>query len=109
MWMPILTRIGLSVGKSWESRSIWASTAASTARSGELNDAEKESPPVLKVDPWLASIAVRMTSSCLARASLMTDGSSCHIRVEPSISVNRNVTAPVGNEVSDTDLKGIGH
>jgi hypothetical protein len=64
-----------------------AARAASriVSRSGGLNS-----------QPPCASIAERNTSSCAARAFCIKSASVSHRPVEPSISVNRNVTTPEG-------------
>ena len=56
----------------------------------------------LNKKPSYASIAVRNTLSCAARAARMACVSASHRRVEPWISVNKNVTTPEGGAPSDT-------
>src|SRR4051794_38774363 len=48
----------------------------------------------LNKNPPRASIAVRNTSSCAERADRIASASASHRRVEPSISVNKNVRPP---------------
>jgi hypothetical protein len=79
-----------------------AATAASTADLGEANAATTPSPVWLNRKPSCASIAVRSTSSCASRAARIASASASHRRVEPSISVNSNVTPPVGGSPADT-------
>ena len=71
-----------------------AATAALTAELGEANAAHTQSPVCLNAKPPWASIAVRNTSSWAARAARMPSASFSYRRVEPSTSVNRNVTTP---------------
>jgi hypothetical protein len=73
-----------------------ASTAASTADFGEANAAHTPSPVCLNNQPPCASIAARNTSSWAASAARMPSASFSHRRVEPSTSVNKNVTTPEG-------------
>gem|GEM_PF-2953122 len=77
-------------------------TAASTADFGDANAATTPSPVWLNKNPSCASIAVRNTSSCLTSAVRIAAASDSHRRVEPSISVNRNVTTPDGAAAADT-------
>jgi hypothetical protein len=56
----------------------------------------------LNKNPPRASIAVRNTSSCAERADRIASASASHRRVEPSISVNKNVTTPEGSPPADT-------
>ena len=73
-----------------------AATAASTADLGEANAATTPSPVCLNNQPPCASIAARNTSSCASRAARIAAASASHRRVDPSTSVNRNVTTPEG-------------
>src|SRR6202161_2271035 len=73
-----------------------APTAASTADLGEANAAHTPSPVCLNNQPPCASIALRNTSSWAVRAIRISSASASHRRVEPSTSVNRNVTTPEG-------------
>jgi hypothetical protein len=45
---------------------------------------------------------VRSASSCAIRAARIAAASASHRRVDPSISVNRNVTTPEGAAAADT-------
>ena len=58
--------------------------------------AHTPSPVCLNSQPPCPSIAPRNTSSWAARAGRMPFASASHRRVEPSTSVNRNVTTPEG-------------
>ncbi len=80
-----------------------AATAASTADLGEPNAAHIPSPVCLNMNPPCAAIAERNTSSWAASATRMASESASHRRVEPSISVNRNVTTPEGGAAGGTD------
>ena len=73
-----------------------ASTAASQAPRADPNAAHTPSPVCLNNQPPLASTAVRSTSSWAANATRIASASASQRRVEPSISVNRNVTVPDG-------------
>src|SRR6202042_1316644 len=73
-----------------------ATTAAPTADLGEANAAHTPSPVCLNNQPPCASIAPRNTSSWAASATRISSASASHRRVEPSTSVNRNVTTPEG-------------
>ncbi len=73
-----------------------AATAASTADLGDANAATTPSPLWLNRKPSCAAIAARNASSCAFRAARIAAASASHRRVDPSISVNRNVTTPVG-------------
>jgi transposase InsO family protein len=69
---------------------------------GDANAATTPSPVWLNRKPSWDSIAMRNTSSWAARAARMPSASVSHRRVEPSISVNRNVTTPEGGAPADT-------
>jgi hypothetical protein len=70
--------------------------AASTAARGDENAAQIPSPVCLKSDPPQSVTAVRRTSSCATNADRIAPGSASHRRVDPSMSVKRNVTTPDG-------------
>ena len=53
-------------------------------------------PGVLEQPAVMSPIAARSTSSCAANATRIASGSDSHDRVEPSISVNKNVIVPDG-------------
>ena len=76
--------------------------SASTADFGEAKAAHTPSPVCLNIKPPCASIAARNTSSWAARAARIASASASHRRVEPSISVNKNVTTPEGGCPGDT-------
>ena len=80
-----------------------AATAASTADVGDANAAHTPSPVCLNNQPPCASIARRSTSSCAASAARMLSASASHRRVEPSTSVNKNVTTPEGAVAAGAD------
>ena len=69
---------------------------------GEVNGATTPSPVWLNRKPPCDSIASRSTSSCSSSAARIAAASVSHRRVDPSISVNRNVTTPEGGPPSDT-------
>src|SRR5829696_4589033 len=70
--------------------------AATKAPEGVGKAAQKASPTVLKTKPRLDSITSRRISSWRERAARMASGSFSQSFVEPSMSVNRKVTVPVG-------------
>src|ERR1700688_1603501 len=80
-----------------------AATAASTADLGDANAAHTPSPVCLNNQPPCASIAVRNTSSWAVSATRIASASVSHRRVEPSTSVNRNVTTPEGADAGSAD------
>src|SRR5437870_2577890 len=55
---------------------------------------------VLKTAPPCFLVQDRSRSSCLARAMRIASGCSSHSRVDPSISVKRKVTWPVGRSTA---------
>jgi hypothetical protein len=58
--------------------------------------AQKASPIVLKTWPPWASMALRKISSWRERTVRIVSGLFSHILLEPSMSVNRKVTVPLG-------------
>ena len=68
-----------------------ADTAARTAASAEEKAAAIPSPIVAKTSPPVASTASRSTAKWSSTRPDIS-GDSSHCRVEPSMSVNRNVT-----------------
>ncbi|HVM66863.1 MAG TPA: hypothetical protein VMU14_18490, partial [Acidimicrobiales bacterium] len=73
-----------------------ASSAAATASPARPNATPTPSPPVENTYPPCASTAARTTASWRASAAGITSGAACHRRVDPSMSVNKNVTVPDG-------------
>jgi hypothetical protein len=87
----------------WVSTSSpWGSASSTTATAdlGDANAATTPSPVWLNNNPSWASTAARNTSSCASSAARIASASDSHRRVEPSISVNRNVTTPEGGPPS---------
>jgi hypothetical protein len=77
----------------------WAASAAASASSAWAKAAQKASPIVLKTwPPWL-SMAVRSSASWRTSAEDIASRWCSHRRVEPSMSVKRKVSVPVGNVV----------
>ena len=72
----------------------WISTAADTAAVADPKATAKLSPAVAKTYPSRASTMPRMRSSCSASASVIASGCWSQSAVEPTMSVNRNVTSP---------------
>src|SRR5829696_3037383 len=79
-----------------ERKILWAASAAWSAPRAVGKAAQKASPTVLKTWPPLAAMAPCMASSWRPRAVLIVSGHSSHSLLEPSISVNRKVTVPLG-------------
>src|SRR5271165_2264875 len=86
-----------------------AVTAASTADFGDAKAAHTPSPVCLNNQPPCASIAERNTSSWAASAALIAAASASHRRVEPSTSVNKNVTTPEGAAAGGADTPAESH
>ena len=86
-----------------------AATAASTADLGDANAAHTPSPVCLNRKPPWVSIAVRNTASWAANAARIASASASHRRVEPSTSVNRNVTTPEGVAAEGADTPAASH
>ena len=97
MCNPIRTRIGVAVGHVSASRSRWAPRAAATAAEAPANAAAMPSPMLENTVPaMLAPSAERSSSSWRDKAARIAASSCCHSRVEPSMSVKRNVTVADG-------------
>ena len=90
-------RVGHGVG----GERALAATTARGIRDGVANAAKNASPSVLTTTPPAPSIASRSSRSWLATtAAQAADPTRRSSRVEPSMSVNRNVTAgPVGSPI----------
>ncbi len=99
MWAPIRTRTGGPGDQSCAARPRWAATAAPTAPAGLRNTAKKASPWVLTSTPPPSETARRMIAACSSRTAGYRSPSSWRRLVEPSMSVNRKVTVPVGRSV----------
>src|SRR5574338_23865 len=72
------------------------------------NAAEKESPTIRKTRPSWASMERVRISLCRCRSAAISSGYFWASRVEPSISVNKNVTVPVGSLLMRT-IQGAGN
>jgi hypothetical protein len=70
---------------------------------------EAPSPVCLNNQPPCASIARRSTLSCAASAARIPSASASHRRVEPSTSVDRNVTTPKGAAAGGADTPAESH
>ena len=107
VWTPIRTRnTGPPTHASADS-SRCAANPAAIALAARLNTAPKPSPAVENTWPPLASIALRRISSWRANAAPIASGNESHNGVDPSMSVNRNVTVPEGvNAVPRHDPSG---
>ena len=86
-----------------------AATAASTADLGEPNTAHTPSPVCLNNQPPCASVVLHNTSSWAASATRIPSASASHRRVEPSTSVNKNVTSPEGAAAAGADTPAESH
>src|SRR5262245_6691510 len=92
---PMRTRIGPSASASR------AASAAASASEAFANATKNESPSVpTSTPPWRVN-SLRMVRRCSARRSAYSSPSSPTSRVEPSMSVNRSVTVPCGNDTSE--------
>ena len=87
---PIRTRIGPSAS------ARWPSDAAATASDARAKATKNASPCVSTSTPSCSANAARSRRRCSCSASPYSSPSSCSSRVEPSTSVNNNVTTPVG-------------
>src|SRR5579871_1014491 len=81
-----------------------------TASPARENAAASPSPPVEKTWPPNRSIAARRITSWRASADRIASGAVSHDRVDPSMSVKRNVTVPDGASTTGVshDLTGSG-
>jgi hypothetical protein len=77
---------------------------AAIASDGDANTANIPSPPWSTTDPPLDSTASRRIASWVTTAASIDAGRSSHRRVEPSKSVNMNVTVPEGNSLTPAPL-----
>ena len=73
-----------------------AATAASTAERARANEKKNASPCVSISVPSCSPKVSRMIRRCAETTSPYASPSSCSSRVEPSMSVNTNVTVPLG-------------
>src|SRR5215216_656356 len=85
--------------QSWAARPRWAATAARTAPAGLAKATKKASPWVLTSTPPASATARRMIAACSSWTAAYRSPSAWSRRVEPSMSVNRKVTVPVGRSV----------
>src|SRR5277367_3137532 len=76
---------------------------------GDANAAHTPSPVCLNSQPPCASIALHNTSSWAASAARISSASASHRRVEPSTSVNKNVTTPEGAAATGADTPAAFH
>ena len=95
------TRMGRRPGHDSAATATWTSAAAATADAALSNTANNPSPRFSTSTPPCASNAARSSSLCRSRASPSTapPPNSFRRMVEPSMSVNRNVTVPPGSSV----------
>ena len=96
MCTPIRTLRSIGSGHGSARSASCASTAAATALPARENTAPKPSPPVENTWPSAARTALRRISSWRTSASRISAGCLSHSGVDPTMSVNRNDTVPVG-------------
>jgi hypothetical protein len=77
----------------------WATTAARAARVAVGKTAKTESPDVETVVPPLSATAARRIAWCRFSTAAKASPSSMTSLVDPSMSVMRNVTVPVGSDI----------
>src|SRR6516165_622789 len=77
-------------------RANWVRNAEARAPLGSKKAAQKASPTVLNTSPPADSMAERRIWSCLANAFDIAVGAVSHNWVDPTTSVNRNVTSSAG-------------
>ena len=99
VWTPIRTRTGGPGDQSWAARPRWAATAARIAPTGLRKATKKASPWVLTSVPPASATARRTIAACSSWTAGYRSPSAWSRRVEPSMSVKRNVTVPVGRSV----------
>ena len=78
----------------------WISSAHSTACFAPANAAKNASPWVSTSWPACPAMAARTSRRCSASTCAYRSRSALTSRVDPSISVNKNVTAPPGSPVT---------
>ena len=78
-------------------------SAAATASDARPDAAANESPAVVNTYPPCDSIEARMIASWTNSEADIAPLSAAHSRVEPSTSMNRNVTVPEGNTRANFD------
>src|SRR6185312_5055388 len=91
---PIRTRSAAPVGHGSLPSRNWQAPAASTAATALAKAAKKLSPSPREVTttppcPSITSVTIRL---CRSRAASIASGTVSHSRVEPSMSVSKNVT-----------------
>src|SRR5919106_498539 len=105
--MPMRTRMGPSGGHWCAATRRWASAAAATASAAEANTAKKASPSVRTSTPPWSRMAPRRMPWCSARTPGHRSPRVRASLVDPSMSVNTNVTVPVGSSVMQCSSSGI--
>jgi hypothetical protein len=99
---PILTRTSIPSGQACAERRRCVSIAAATAAGALAKTTKNESPSVLISRPFAAATASRTIAWCASSSGRYAD---VPIRstslVEPSMSVNRNVTVPAGSGLTE--------
>ena len=107
VWIPIRTRIAAPSGHGSATSERWAAATARTAPAGSRKTAKNESPSVPISRPASAASAARTSSRWRARigrhAAVPRRSTSF---VEPSMSVNRKVTSPVGRAGATVTSRG---
>ena len=93
---PIRTRTVVPAADNRPAIERCTAAAESTAAGAMGKAAKNASPSVETTTPSWLSIAARRISLCASRIPRYSEPSRARCRVEPSISVNMNVTVPVG-------------
>ena len=99
MCSPIRTRSAAPAGHASAFSRSWQAPAASTAETALAKTAKKLSPSpreVTTTPPW-SSITAVTRRLCRSSATSIASGTVSHSRVEPSMSVSKNVTVPAGS------------
>ena len=97
---PMRTRMAPPSGHLCVAKPRWASAAAPHASSALWKTQKNESPSVLSSAPFRLWKALRRMAWWSTWAWTYLSPSSCMSLVEPSMSVKRNVTVPLGRAVT---------
>ncbi len=96
---PIRTRTVTSSGQAWSWSLCWASTAASDRLGRAWKDEEERIPLRVHLLPVPAGKTSRRMRWCSASRLAYFSRRRSSSRVEPSMSVNRKVTVPLGKSI----------
>src|SRR5215210_4378514 len=108
------TRSCAPSGQEWSAMKRWAVTAAATASPGSSNATKNSSPRESISEPERSATASRTRVRCSMRAGCHPSASRRASSVDPSRSVKKKVTVPVGSsgiECSNRTTRGarLGH